>query len=372
MANILQPNPVRALDANGDPVSGAELRFFITGTTTPVIVYSDVGLTTPHPTPMLSDAAGNYPQIYYGGNQPLRAEVQSGGNNLPGFPVDRVVQVSATQTIAAQISKRPVTGNPATDVETAINNNTERLNVIGTPSQSVQTFLGSADRAEMRQNMDLAPGAIEDLRTISGWENGDLIRHNGTNLVRTSAADAPGLLTVASMPLIVNKTANNSATLEFTEFDSAKYSHYLFTIDNLVPATDNVDLIVRTSSDGGSSYDSDASDYQYTFGFYTSTNLPSTQSSAGADSIVMTVDIGSGAGEDGFSGDLKAFGLASSTVKSRFIWDGVYHHQNGLLISLFNGGAWRNDAGTTNGVQFSMTAGNIESGSIRLFGIRGV
>lgn len=41
----------RALDVEGAPVNGAKVSFFQSETTTPVTVYSDVGLTTPARSP---------------------------------------------------------------------------------------------------------------------------------------------------------------------------------------------------------------------------------------------------------------------------------------------------------------------------------
>jgi len=54
-------NPVR--DRQGGRVGG-ELRFYLNKTTTPATVYADSGLTTPHPTPLLSDDSGVFPSIF--------------------------------------------------------------------------------------------------------------------------------------------------------------------------------------------------------------------------------------------------------------------------------------------------------------------
>lgn len=54
----------RALDDNALPLSGAKLRFYNPGTTTPRTVYTDAALTIAHSQPVLSDAAGNFPRVY--------------------------------------------------------------------------------------------------------------------------------------------------------------------------------------------------------------------------------------------------------------------------------------------------------------------
>ena len=54
----------RALDGNGDPVSGAKLYVDLAGTTTNVTTYSDAGLTTANSDPVVADSGGNFPAIF--------------------------------------------------------------------------------------------------------------------------------------------------------------------------------------------------------------------------------------------------------------------------------------------------------------------
>jgi hypothetical protein len=55
---------IPAFSANGLPVAGAQLLFYLTGTTTKTTVYSDVGMVTPLANPVVADAAGRFPAIY--------------------------------------------------------------------------------------------------------------------------------------------------------------------------------------------------------------------------------------------------------------------------------------------------------------------
>lgn len=63
MASIYDPR-FRALDANAEPVSGAGMWVFDTGTTTPSDIFTDEGLTTPASNPLTSDANGYFPQFF--------------------------------------------------------------------------------------------------------------------------------------------------------------------------------------------------------------------------------------------------------------------------------------------------------------------
>jgi hypothetical protein len=51
-------------DTNGLPYAGMKAYFYDPGTTTPRVVYQDAGLTIPHASPVVADAAGILPQIY--------------------------------------------------------------------------------------------------------------------------------------------------------------------------------------------------------------------------------------------------------------------------------------------------------------------
>lgn len=64
MAALFSNPEYRAFDDNGNPLPGALLNFYLTGTTTPTDTYTDNALTTPHANPVVADAGGQFPAIY--------------------------------------------------------------------------------------------------------------------------------------------------------------------------------------------------------------------------------------------------------------------------------------------------------------------
>lgn len=56
--------PFSIANANGAPISGAKLYFYAEGTTTPLAIYQDEALTTPHTNPVIADANGRFAPIY--------------------------------------------------------------------------------------------------------------------------------------------------------------------------------------------------------------------------------------------------------------------------------------------------------------------
>ena len=57
------PNPFE-IDANGVPLAGAQLFFYLTGTTAKLATYADVNLTVPNQNPIIADANGRFGTIF--------------------------------------------------------------------------------------------------------------------------------------------------------------------------------------------------------------------------------------------------------------------------------------------------------------------
>lgn len=51
-------------DDTGEPIPGARLFFYYSGTSTPLNTYVDIGLTTPNANPVQANASGTFPSIF--------------------------------------------------------------------------------------------------------------------------------------------------------------------------------------------------------------------------------------------------------------------------------------------------------------------
>lgn len=119
-AFLLTPGvPIRALDADGDPVSGAQLYLFEAGTTTPVTAYSDVGLTTPHATPVVAGSDGYFAPIYFSGPDLMKVRVDDAAGNVLAT-LDHVSGQATSPTGAAETAFSPTASIVADDVQQAI------------------------------------------------------------------------------------------------------------------------------------------------------------------------------------------------------------------------------------------------------------
>lgn len=149
----------RALDANGDVVSGAQAYFYQQGTTTPANVYTDSTLATAHPSPLVADSSGAFAEVYIA--SAVKVDIQDGsGVSLPGFPSDDWYTTSTAGTAASTITHTPSVENPATDVQTALDNVTA---VQAAQSTLGRNLIGNTTEADMRTTLGLGSIATTSL-----------------------------------------------------------------------------------------------------------------------------------------------------------------------------------------------------------------
>lgn len=155
---------------------------------------------------------------------------------------------------------------------------------------------------------------------------------------------------------ISTTTLAADAQIDLTGFDSSTYGDYEIWLRNVIPATDAVALRMRTSTDGGSTYDSGASDY-YDGG--TANTIEWTGASA-------STGVGSDTNEDGVSGVIRIFGPHLSK-RTMFQADLVYFRADGTFVRVTDQ-AYRAAAADVDAVRLYFSSGNFESGEISFYG----
>lgn len=210
--------------------------------------------------------------------------------------------------------------------------------------------------------------AQRDGTPAAGWTRyntttGTLEVYTGTswvNVILSGAAGTSGMIFLDSQDLSNDPTAN------FTGFDATLYDNYLFELQSILPVTDNANLIMRTSTDGGSTYDSGASDYAYT-AMQRDTGGAGGFDSTGAAQIVLCEIVGNDTGETGVSGSVLIEGphLSSNTPVNYKM-----NHKDSIgRLSITNGGGQRLSAADVDAVRFLFDSGDILSGTITMYGL---
>ena len=186
----------------------------------------------------------------------------------------------------------------------------------------------------------------------------------GTNRKATMSrlATYMGTKVGGGMEFIASSGAiSNAATVSFTGFDSSKYDSYEFRFIDFLPVSDGEYPLARTSSDGGSSYDSGASDYQK--------RLSGTTAAAHGE-LNASNALGNAANE-GFVGIVRVINPHTSTYTKVSVNDGVYVDFSGNYSSLsIQAGFARKENAQVNAIQFFWSSGNIASGEVVMYGIK--
>jgi hypothetical protein len=208
MADIVDFNPLRAVDRDGLPVAGAKATFFASGTTTPIVVFSDQAGTVPHPSPLLADGRGIFPPVFTDAS--LRVVVTDANDvTLPGYPIDPV-QVVSVGSGASQIAFSPTGSIPETNVQDAI----ERVQA-NLVAPLIAGGLGVTGNAPLIANLDAtntASGAGRYDNTTTGtFPAGVTAAAGGTyRLWRETSAEAIMILTARGTNLQFIRTLTGS------------------------------------------------------------------------------------------------------------------------------------------------------------------
>jgi hypothetical protein len=116
MSDLIDVSPPGQL--SNDTLAGARAFFYNAGTTTLRTVFADEAETVPHPSPLVADADGLFPQAFVSGG-PVKVVMQdSAGATL--YTMDPAIKVASAGQGASQVSFTPTLALPFTNVQAAI------------------------------------------------------------------------------------------------------------------------------------------------------------------------------------------------------------------------------------------------------------
>ena len=204
-----------------------------------------------------------------------------------------------------------------------------------------------------------------------------IIRYNNQSI--SSVDDVSGI--DGSMVLIKTETASSDNTISFVDGSSDvvldnTYPVYLFKFINLHTSNDDVHLKVNFSVDTGSNYNvTKTSTYFKTYHAEDDSGTASVAYDDGHDiaqgtgAMSIRNDAGN-ANDESSSGELWLFNPSSTTYVKHFISRMSYTDSSGTphAVDAFVGG-YCNVTAAIDGVQFAMSSGNIDAGTIKLYGV---
>lgn len=199
---------------------------------------------------------------------------------------------------------------------------------------------------------------------------------NGTTLLDAGAIDS-GVAT-GSMTLIKTLTASSSGTLSFVDGAASvvldgTYKEYIFKFNNIHPSVNNAHFLFQGSVDTGSNYgvtitssafstEHNEADSSTDLSYQTSVDL------AQSTNFQRITSSGSHSNDDCSVGILHLFEPSSTTFVKNFIITGntvADAYTVGTHIA-----GYFNSTSAIDAIQFKMASGNIDSGVIKMYGIK--
>jgi len=183
-----------------------------------------------------------------------------------------------------------------------------------------------------------------------------------------------GAVEGGSMVLLSTQTASSSASISFTSGITSTYKEYMFIFNNMHPAN-NVDFEFNFSTDSGSNYN--VTKTTSTFTAYhdeanTNTNLYyDTSDDLAQSTSYQRLSVGGGiqtGNDNSISGYLHLFEPSSNTFVKHFISNTCFVSGGDYQINSYIAG-YGNTTSAINAIDFKMTSGNIDAGTIQMFGI---
>ena len=183
----------------------------------------------------------------------------------------------------------------------------------------------------------------------------------------------PASITGGALNLISTQTASSSATISFTSGIDSTYKEYIFKFYDIHPATDNVDFKFNMSADGGSNYNvtkTSTGFYAYNFESGSGQGLDYEASYDLAQSTsfqFLAADVGN-ANDESCVGTLHLFDPSNTTFVKHFMATSHRHYYLDYAIVDYMAG-YCNTTSAIDAVQFKFESGNIDSGTIKLYGV---
>ena len=188
----------------------------------------------------------------------------------------------------------------------------------------------------------------------------------------TEITAIPSGISLGGLILLATETASSSDLITFDSDIDSTYKEYIFQYTDIHPQTNSVTFQVNFR-DGSTAYD--ATKTSSAWGAY--------QAEAGDSTLlqyITAMDVAQGTGvqplivylgndnDQSASGKLHLFNPSSTTFVKHYMARTTYASQDDLTRDYYITG-YCNVTAAIDGVQFSMSSGNIDAGTFKLYGV---
>lgn len=186
------------------------------------------------------------------------------------------------------------------------------------------------------------------------------VMYDGTDM---QMLNVPASASTQSYVLLSTKTASSSATLDFTSSISSSYDSYEFIFKDIVSASSNVNLLMRSSENNGSTFITSSYNYQNAVLTLNAATAPSYSGSASGSGTIV-------AKANGATALINGVIRVTSPLLAASPWgfiEGILQDSAATATQVY--APVGVSAGTgVNAFRFLFSSGNIASGKIYLYG----
>jgi len=186
----------------------------------------------------------------------------------------------------------------------------------------------------------------------------------------------PASISGGGMTLISEQTASSSATIDFTSGIDSTYDSYVFKFYEIHPATDNQQFAFQADTGTNTNYNTQITSSAFRAYHIESGSDQGLGYVAGEDQAQGTAfqkltaggTVGADADQNA-SGELQIYDPASTTKVKHFIGRSSGSHASNYATDFYVAGYVNTTTALTR-FQFKMLSGNIDSGTIKMYGVK--
>jgi len=388
MAKLATRTKFRGLDNSGDPLNGGLLYTYEAGGVTPKDTYTDSTEDTPNANPVVLDANG-FANVWLGAGAYKLVLKDSGGTTIEES--DNVIGDSASGFLA-DITEHAVSYSVVASDKNAFLIATASLTFTLLASATAGEGFAVTFRNDHTAAITLDGNAAETIDGAatfsllpdqvitlvcdgSNWRSSSVSAGTGTSgyVLTANGVGTPSTYQAASSGLTLISTSTISGSpseLTITSGIDSTYEDYLVILEDIIIATDGQPLNLQISDDGGSTYESGATDYEYHVAISDSSATTYVgQASAGTTFIRLANSLGN-TSADGMTMNLWLRNPASAATNFKCDFHGSAHRTTSPSFrNAFGVGCYNAATSAVDAIRIYAGSGNLTSGTVRLYGV---